>query len=90
MLRYPKKGRKNSGGGVDVNFDKPDIHKLFSEAQGIIHMVNSVMMTLLKRLSLEEENGLLPFYREFASKEELKHELELFLTKSSKHPIKKQ
>ena len=73
-LRVPKKkAQNNSIGVVDVNFDKPVIDKLFSEAQGIIHMVNSVMMTLLKRLSLEEENGLLPFYREFASKEELKN-----------------
>ena len=51
MLRVPKKVRKNSGGVVDVNFEKPSIYQLFSEAQGIIDMVNAVIKPLLKLFS---------------------------------------
>ena len=69
---------------MDVNFEKPAIYHLFSEAQGIIHMVNAVMKFLLKCIGVEEENELSPFRRDFLSKEELKHELELFFSKSIK------
>ena len=69
---------------MDVNFEKPATDQLFSEAKGIIHMVNGVMKPLLKRFGVEKENGLSPFCREFVSKEELKHELELFFPKISK------
>ena len=75
---------------MDVNFEKPAIYQLFSEPQVIIHMVIAVMKPFLKRFGVEEENGLSPLCRYFASKEKLKHELELFFQRSVKHPIKQQ
>ena len=52
-------------------------------------MVNKVMNPLLKRFGVAKENGLSPFYGYFASKQELKHELELFFPESSKISNKK-
>ena len=69
---------------MDVNFEKPDIYQLFSESQGIIHIVNAVMKPFLKCFGVKEENGLSLFCRDFSSKEEPKHELELFFPKISK------
>ena len=68
-LRVPKKGRKISGGVVDVKIYKPDIYQLFSGAKGIIHMVNAFMKYFLKLFDVEVENGLSPFYMYFASKD---------------------
>ena len=65
-LRMQKKAEKKSGGVVDVNFEKPAIDQLFSEAQGIIHMVNAVMKPFLESFGVDEENGLSPFCRDFA------------------------
>ena len=69
---------------MDVNFEKPDIYQLFSESQGIIHMINAVMKPFLKCFGFEEENVLSLFCRDFSSKEELKHQLGLFFPRSSK------
>ena len=64
--------------------------QLFSEAQGIFHMVNAPMKTILKRFGVEEENVFLTFCRDFASKEEIKHELDLFFQRALKHSIQQQ
>ena len=66
---------------MDVNFEKPAIYRLFSGSQVIIHMFNALVKTLFKCFVVDEENGLSPFCRDFASKEELKNELELFFSK---------
>ena len=47
-------------------------------------MVNVFIKLFLKIFFSKEKNRLSPFCRDFASKEELKHELELFLSKTSK------
>ena len=83
-LIVPKTSEKKSGGVVDVKFEKTDIFKFFSESQGIIYMVNAVIKPLLKCFGDEEEKGLSIFCKDFASKEELKNELELFFPNSSK------
>ena len=58
---------------MDVKIEKPAIYQFYDEAQGIIHIVDSVIKTFLNSFGVEEENGLSNFYREFASKEELKN-----------------
>ena len=51
-------------------------------------MVNAVMKNFLKRFGVEEENLLSPFFRDFASEEELKHKLEYIFPNISKKPNK--
>ena len=80
----PKKAEENSGGVVDFSFEKPAIYQLFSKVQGIIHMVNSIMKHFLKHFGAEKEDGLSPFCRYFASKEEIKHELDSLFSNVSK------
>ena len=43
---------------MDVNFDRPAMYQLFSESQGIIHVVIAVMKPFLKCFGVEVENGL--------------------------------
>ena len=69
---------------MDANFEKPDIYQLSSESQGTIHMFDVVIKPFLKGFGVEEENWLSIFCRDFLSKKEIKHELELFFPKSSK------
>ena len=85
-----KNAENKSGGVVGVNFDRPDIYQLFSDSQGIIHVVNAVMKPFLKCFGVEGGNGLSLFCRGFESKEELKHELGLFFQIEVRHPIKQQ
>ena len=68
-LIVPKTSEKKSGGVVDVKFEKLAIYQLFSESQGIVHIFNAVMKTLLKCFGVEEDNGLTLFCRDFASNE---------------------
>ena len=75
---------------MDINFEKPAINQLFNESQGIINMVNAVMKPFLKLFGVEEDNGLTLFCRDFASKEELNHGLELFFQIAVRNPIKQQ
>ena len=69
---------------MGVKFEKPAIDQLFSEAKWIIHMVNVVIKPFLKGFGVEEGNWLSLFCRDFLSKKEIKHELELFFPKISK------
>ena len=67
-----------------VNFMNPAIHQLLSYSKGIIQMFNVVVKPFLKSFCVEEENGLSPFCRDFSSKEEIKHWLELLFPNNSK------
>ena len=69
---------------MNSNFDKTAIYQLSSESQGTIHMFDVVIKPFLKRFGVEEENWLSIFCRYFLSKKEIKHELELFFSKSIK------
>ena len=69
---------------MDANFEKPDIYQLSSESQGTIHMVNVVIKPFLKHFGADKEDGLSPFWRYFASKDEINHELDLLFPDISK------
>ena len=53
---------------MDVKFEKPAIYQLFSEAQRIIHVVNAVIKTFLKRFGVGKNKILSLLCRDFVSK----------------------
>ena len=76
------------GGPVDMEPNTPAVYQLWSEAQGIIYMVNADMLLIFRFFCIKLDHVLSPFSGKFYFKEDLRSAVEELFPKNKKAPGK--